>query len=86
LHESSLLLHRERSVERGLLSKRPAGRGEVDRVAWPGATECWAVGALVENGSQDAGHLIEHYNGQSWSMVPAPNASGFLEGGLSALA
>jgi hypothetical protein len=45
-------------------------------VAATAANDVWAVGRTVTvvNGSTHA--LIEHYNGTSWSIVPAPDAGG----------
>jgi hypothetical protein len=37
-------------------------------------SDCWAVGTYTNNGAAQA--LTEHWNGQAWSAVSAPNLSG----------
>jgi len=55
----------------------PAGSSgiSVEGVACTSAANCYAVGAS----GTTSGHtvtLIEHWNGQRWSVVPSPNATG----------
>jgi hypothetical protein len=49
----------------------PAGQANYLRgVACTSATDCWAVGF-----AQNYGTLVEHYDGNAWSIVPSPNVN-----------
>jgi hypothetical protein len=39
-------------------------------------SDCWAVGSYATAGSGFTQILTEHWNGSSWSVVPAPNVTG----------
>ena len=38
------------------------------------ATDCWAVGYYYALGVADSQTLVEHWDGNSWTIVPSPNA------------
>jgi hypothetical protein len=42
------------------------------------ASDCWAVGAQEENGTQQPVVLAEHWNGVAWAVAPTPGISGYL--------
>jgi hypothetical protein len=55
-------------------------------IACPSATDCWAVGAVVPPGSGSLAQAqIEHFDGTSWSVFPAPTISAYPESGLNAV-
>jgi len=47
-----------------------AGGSFLDRVAGDSANDVWAVGQGNGEG------LVEHWNGQAWSIVPSPSLAG----------
>ncbi len=52
----------------------PAGSGTtLNGVAAVSASDVWAVGTATPTGAAQT--FIEHFNGQTWSVVPSPNAS-----------
>ena len=61
------------------------GNGTValNGVAALAADDAWTVGSYQENSLQRS--LVEHWDGQSWTVVPSPN-SGFGDNHLSAIA
>jgi hypothetical protein len=44
-------------------------------VACSSQSDCWAVGSIYNSGVQYHQTLIEHWDGNSWSIVPSPNAT-----------
>jgi hypothetical protein len=59
-----------------------AGDDHLSAVSADAATDVWAVGQYVNSGTSLTQTLIEHYNGNAWSVVSSPNATGdnFLNG------
>lgn len=47
---------------------------ELFAVACPSSSDCWAVGYYVLSGGPDI-TLIEHWDGNAWSIVNSPNSS-----------
>ena len=54
-------------------------------VAAAGPSDVWAVGAYYVSGG-GGGTLIEHWNGDTWSVVPSPNPSGSFYNYLNSVA
>ncbi len=50
----------------------PTGHNALTSVTCTSSSDCWAVGAAVEN--EVPRTLIQRWNGSSWSIVPSPNA------------
>ena len=51
---------------------QPDDLNDLNSVSCPSVTECWAVGYSSTGGPQQT--LIEHWDGNSWSLFPSPNA------------
>ncbi|MGH2515872.1 MAG: hypothetical protein ACRDHP_09480, partial [Ktedonobacterales bacterium] len=66
----------------------PAGEGKLLSVATISSTDAWAVGYQSAYGSGQYMSLMEHWNGQQWSVVSSPNPGTFynLLFGVAALA
>jgi hypothetical protein len=60
--------------------QEPAGGGSFSSVAAISATDAWAVGHIGENNLGPWMTLIEHWNGQKWTIVPSPNPSSVSDG------
>ncbi len=71
-HFDGVKWHRVRSPNAG------NGQNTLLGVATLGPDDVWAVGWFVEAQNQDRPQktLVEHWNGQEWSVVPSPNIGG----------
>jgi hypothetical protein len=58
----------------------PAGEGGgIFDVSCVTGADCWGVGTVIDETSGNgnpSGTLVEHWDGNSWSIVPSPNPSG----------
>jgi hypothetical protein len=52
-------------------SPNPGARAELDGIACPSSSACYAVGMKDPGGT-----FAEQWDGTSWSIVPAPNPAG----------
>ena len=55
--------------------------GALNAIAGAGASDVWAVGQYAKSGGPSQ-TLTEHWDGSSWSIVPAPDVSGLTTQGV----
>ncbi len=69
------------------VSPNPAGAtsSELDGVACPGSTTCFAVGLSYSGAGVNVRPLVEAWNGTSWALVAAPTPAGATYAELSAV-
>jgi hypothetical protein len=64
-------------------SPNPTGQAALNAVSCPTATNCTAVGNVLNAASMVSKTLIERWNGKTWTIVPSPNPTLFPIAGLS---